>query len=274
MSIIGKMVKSSRGILLHTENYIIKDAKANLLVIHGLNEHCGRYKHVASALNEIGVNVYTFDLRGHGQSQGESSFVNDVDEYREDVENVYRTIPKNIPLFILGHSMGGMIAVKFLLFNEKTQVSGVILSAAALEVGADITPLTQKVVGFLGKLAPKLKTVKLDPTSISRDPLEVEKYVTDPLIQLDGAKAGLALALLTEIKSLKTQFKNFTYPVLIMHGTADKITNPEGSKSLFQQATNKDKTLKLWDDAFHEIFNEINKKEVITFMINWIKERY
>jgi alpha-beta hydrolase superfamily lysophospholipase len=267
------MVKSSRGILLHVKNYIIKDAKANVLIIHGLNEHCGRYTHVASALNEIGISVYTFDLRGHGKSEGEPSFVKDIDEYREDVENIFRTIPKNIPLFILGHSMGGMIAVKFLLFNEKTQVSGVILTGAALEVGTDITPLTQKVVGFLGKVAPKLKTVKLDPTSISRDPLEVEKYINDPLIHREGGKAGLALALLNEIKALKQQFKNFTYPVLIMHGESDKITNPEGSKSLYQQAVHKDKTLKLWEGAYHEIFNETNKAEVIAYMVSWIKNR-
>lgn len=267
------MIKSSQGIELFSKNYLIENPKANILIVHGLNEHCLRYGHVAEALNEIGVNVYTFDLRGHGQSQGEKSFVADIDEYREDLENVYRTIPKTLPLFILGHSMGGMIAVKFLLFNEKA-VKGVILSGAALEIGEDITPITQKVVGFLGKIAPKLKTVKLDPTSISRDKDEVEKYVNDPLVSTDAAKAGMGLALLNCIKALKPRFKEFDYPVLIMHGGADKITNIKGSKSLFAQAINSDKTIKIWDGAYHEIFNEINKNEVIDFMTDWIKERF
>lgn len=267
------MIKSSQGLSLFAKNYLVDHPKANILIIHGLNEHCLRYAHVAKALNDIGLSVYTFDLRGHGQSGGERSFVSDIDEYREDVENAYRQIPKNIPLFILGHSMGGMIAVKFLLYNEKTDVKGVILTGAALEVGDDITPMTQKVVGFLGKLAPKLKTVKLNPTMISRDADQVALYISDPLISKEGGKAGLALALLNEIKSLKTQFKNFNYPTLIMHGGDDKITNPEGSKQLFAQALSPDKTLKIWDGAYHEIFNEINKNEVITYMTDWIKTR-
>ncbi|MBK9737506.1 MAG: alpha/beta fold hydrolase [Saprospiraceae bacterium] len=142
------MIKSSNGIKLYTKNYLLDQPKANLLLIHGLNEHCERYAHVAKALNSIGVSVYTFDLRGHGRSEGARSFVKNIDEYREDVENVYRSIPKNIPFFLLGHSMGGLIAVDFLTFNERTNVRGIILSGPALEVGEDITPLTKKIVSF------------------------------------------------------------------------------------------------------------------------------
>ena len=267
------MIKSSTGIKLYTKNYLVDKPKANLLLIHGLNEHCERYAHVAKALNFIDVNVYTYDLRGHGRSEGERSFVKDIDEYREDTENVYRSIPKNLPFFILGHSMGGMIAVDFLLFNERTSVSGVILSGAALEVGEDITPFTKKIVSFLGKIVPHLRTVKLDPTKISRDPAQVELYKTDELISLDGAKAGLALALLNAIYKLKKQYKLFSYPVLIMHGGEDKITNPEGSKALYNQCISKDKTLHIWEGAYHEIFNEINKDEVINMMTSWISTR-
>lgn len=267
------MIKSSHDIELYTKDYLVKNPVANLLLIHGLHEHCERYRHVAEKLNEIGINVFTFDLRGHGRSGGPKNIIKDIDEYRQDVENVYRSIPKNKPFFLLGHSMGGLIAVNFLLYHERTDISGVILSGAALEVGNDITPTTIKIVKFIGKYFPGLKTSKLDPKSISRDPGEVELYKTDPLVTKDGAKAGLGLALINAINESKKGFGSFDYPVLMMHGGADKITNPAGSQALYDQCKSKDKTIKIWEGAYHEIFNEINKQDVIEYMTFWVAER-
>lgn len=265
------MLKSSTGINLFTKNYLIAEPKASILIVHGLHEHCLRYAHVAQALNGIGINVYTFDLRGHGQSEGQKVNIKNVDEYREDLENIYRSIPKAIPFFILGHSMGGLLVTDFLLYNQRNDVAGVILSGAALEIGEEISPFLVKIVSVLGKIAPNLSTQKLDLKLISRDPLEVEKYKNDPLNYIGGAKAGLALAIMNRINEIKLQFELFDYPVLIMHGSADKITNINGSKELFERARSADKTLKIWDGAFHEIFNETNKAEVIKYMTDWIK---
>jgi alpha-beta hydrolase superfamily lysophospholipase len=267
------MIKSSDGINLFTKNYLIENAKANILIVHGLHEHCLRYTHVAEALNTIGFNAYTFDLRGHGQSEGQQANIKSVDEYRGDLENVYRSIPKNIPFFILGHSMGGLITTSFLLFNERTDVSGVVLSGPGLEAGEDLSPLLINLVSFIGKIAPNLSTQKLDVNTISRDPFEVKKYSNDPLNYLGGTKAGLGKALLDEIKVLKPKFSEFNYPVLIMHGGADKIVNIKGSKALFAQAKSADKTFKEWEGAYHEIFNETNKQEVIEYMLDWLKKR-
>ncbi|MCP9766400.1 lysophospholipase [Lacihabitans sp. LS3-19] len=267
------MLKSTGGINLFTQNYFVDKPVGNILLVHGLAEHCGRYAHVADALNKIGLNVYSFDLRGHGKSDGPRAFVKSIDEFREDVEVVYNSIPKDLPTFILGHSLGGLITLNFLMFRERTDIDGVIFSGAALEIGEDITPFTQKVVTFLAKIAPKLPTVKLDPKTVSRDLKEVEKYANDPLNYHGGTKAGLGLAMLNGINKLKSQFKDFTYPVLIMHGEGDKLANPEGSKALYSQCTSTDKTLKIWDGAFHEIFNEINKNEIIQYTTHWIKER-
>ncbi|MFZ1752018.1 MAG: lysophospholipase [Saprospiraceae bacterium] len=267
------MIKTSNGWNLFTKNYILGKAKASVLIIHGLAEHCERYAHVAKALNEIGCNVYTFDLRGHGQSTGTAALALSTDEYREDVENVYHTIPKNLPIYILGHSMGGMIALKFLVFRERKDIKGAIFSGAALEVGEDITPITKKMVKILGKIAPSFKTVKLNPESISRDPETVEAYKNDPLIYHGGAKAGLGLALLDTIKELKDQFHLLDKPVLIMHGGDDKITNIKGSEALYNTCKSEDKTLKIWEGAYHEIFNETNKNDVISFMTTWVSHR-
>jgi alpha-beta hydrolase superfamily lysophospholipase len=267
------MIKSTNGIELFTKESLVENAKASLMLIHGLGEYCERYEHVIKAFNEIGVNVYTFDLRGHGHSTGERAFVTNLDEYREDVENVYRTIPKDLPFFVLGHSMGGLIAVHFLLFNERNDVTGVILTGPALEAGEDVTRLKQQIIRFLAKVSPKIKTVKLDPNNISRSKETVAAYKNDPLIYHDGGKAGLAVALLDGIELQKSRFGEFDYPFLIMHGEADKITNPKGSKSLYAQAKSTDKTLKIWNGAFHEIFNETNQDEIIAYSVAWLKNR-
>lgn len=267
------MLKSTNGIELFTKNYIVDEAKASLLIIHGLGEYSNRYVHVIKAFNEIGVNVYTFDLRGHGHSSGERAFVTTIDEYREDVENVYRTVPKDLPFFVLGHSMGGLIAVHFLLFNERNDVKGVILSGSALEPGEDVTPLKQRIIRLLAKVSPKIKTVKLNPDDISRSKETVEAYKNDPMIYHDGGKAGLAVALLDGIEMQKKRFAEFDYPFLVMHGGEDKITNPAGSEALYAQAKSTDKTLKIWNGAFHEIYNETNQEEVINYAVAWLEKR-
>jgi alpha-beta hydrolase superfamily lysophospholipase len=267
------MLATTNGLNLYTKNYLVPNAAANVLVVHGLGEHCERYAHVAEALNGIGANVYTFDLRGHGKSEGEPVLIKNITEYREDVEAVYQTIEKDKPLFILGHSMGGLVALHFLLFGNPTDIRGVVLTGPAIKEGDDINFFTKLIVQILGRIAPKLQTVKLKPESISRDAVEVQKYITDPLVYSGGTKAGLGLALLNAISAIKPRFTAFQFPVLLMHGEADKITNLEGSKAFYAQCASQDKTLKVWDGAFHEILNETNKTEIIETMTDWIKTR-
>lgn len=267
------MLTSTDNLKLYTKNFLVANPKASLLIVHGLGEHCERYAHVAQAFNAIDVNVYTFDLRGHGQSEGERAYVKDINSYREDVETVYQTVPKDLPLFILGHSMGGLIILTFLMHTKRADIKGAIFSGSALEIGEDITPVTQKVITFLAKIAPKLKTIKLDPKSISTDPETVEKYQTDPLIYHEGVKAGMGVAMLNGINAIKPKFSAFDYPALIMHGGSDKITNIAGSKAFYEQSKSKDKSLKIWEGDYHEIFNETNRTEVIAHTVAWLKER-
>lgn len=267
------MLQVNENIQLYTKDYLVENARASVLLIHGLGEYSDRYAHVAQALNAAQVNVYTFDLRGHGHSGGTKALIKDMAEYREDTTAVYEQIPKNMPLFVIGHSMGGLIAVDFLLSKKRSDVAGVVLSGAALELGTDITPFTQTAVRWLAKLSSNVKTVKLDANKISRDPETVKLYQTDPLIYRDGTKAGLAVALLDGIIAQKKRFKELDYPVLIMHGEGDTITNPAGSQALYNQAKSADKTLKLWPEAYHEIFNEINRAEIISTTVRWITDR-
>lgn len=267
------MVQALGGIKLFTQNYFVKSPKANVLITHGLAEHCGRYAYVAESFNKIDCNVYTYDLRGHGRSEGDKAFISNFDEYRQDLEIVYNTIPKGLPIFVLGHSMGGLISFNFLQFRERPDIKGVILSGAALAVGKNINPFTQKIISILAQFAPRLPTVKLNAKILTNDPEEIEKAENDPLIYHKGTKAGLGNVLLNAILAANTHFKGFKYPVLIMHGQADTLANPQGSEDLYKQCISSDKTLKLWKGAFHEIFNETNRKEILDYTSNWLKKR-
>lgn len=267
------MIQTTNNLQLHSQNYLIDNAKASVLIIHGLGEYSGRYAHVAQAFNAIGANVYTFDLRGHGLSEGERAFVKTAHEYREDAEAAFDLVPQDLPTFVVGHSMGGLITLLFLLAHKRSNIRGVILSGAAIEAGEDITPLVVWITKLLAKIFPRLQTTKLDPKSISRDSQTVAAYAADPLVYHGGLKTGLGLALLNAINEVKGKFGAFDYPVLIMHGQADKITNIKGSQQLYEQAPSKDKTLKIWEGAYHEIFNETNRQEVIKTTADWVKER-
>ena len=267
------MLTSSDGFKLHTKNWLIDDAKASLILVHGLGEHSARYEHVAKALNGMGVNVYSFDLKGHGLSEGPRVFITDISEYRADLETVYNNTPKELPLCILGHSMGGLIVTDFLLHKARVDVKAVILTGPALEPGDDITAFKKRLIRTLNWISPQLSTIKLDPNNISRDQETVEKYIGDPLIFHGAGKASMGVALLNGIEDVKTKFNHFNYPVLIMHGGADQITNLVGSQALYDQSPSIDKTLKVWDGAFHEIFNETNQIEVIDYMTTWLKSR-
>lgn len=267
------MLQTPDGFSLFTQNNLVENAKAHVLIVHGLGEHCLRYQHVAKALNAKGFNVFAFDLRGHGQSSGERGLITNISEYLEDVKCVKANVPNHLPFFMIGHSMGGLITLQYLLDQSPFPLKGVVLTSAALEVGADITPFKQFVIKLLAFISPKFKTVKLDPTSISRDSNTVQNYINDPLIYHDAGKAGLGVALLSAIKNIKLRFSNLAYPVLLMHGTADTLTNPEGTKALYAQSVSQDKTLKLWEGAYHELFNETNQTEVIDYMTAWINER-
>ena len=258
---------------LHQNHHLSNEPKATLLLIHGLHEHSGRYNQMGELFSNHGINVYTFDLRGHGKSEGERHFVSSVDEYVNDVEQVLEKIPNDLPIFILGHSMGGLIAVNFLLQSNYSGVSGLILSGAALKPGKDITPFKAMLVKWVARFFPRLKTLPVKPELISRDPAEVEKYMNDPFIPLYGAKAGLGVALLNAMERVKERYNQITMPALIMHGSDDQLTDPEGSKIFYEKVGSKDKTLQIWDGCYHEIFNEINKQEILSFTLDWIEKR-
>ncbi|MBN2601724.1 MAG: lysophospholipase [Candidatus Marinimicrobia bacterium] len=248
------------------------ECKAIVLLVHGLGEHSSRYAHVAEFLTANGISIETYDLRGHGKSDGRRSYVNSFDEHLRDLEIFYKRVQERhtgIPIFLYGHSMGATISTLYVI-TRKTEFRGLLLSGALIKMGDDISPLLVKMSSILGKYAPRMKTTKLDSASISRDPLIVTNYDEDPLNYREGFPARTGMELIIAMNRIQIQMETITLPILIMHGSCDKITNPSGSQDLYNTISSDDKTLKMYDGFFHEIHNDPEKQKVFDDIVIWI----
>jgi len=250
------------------------DPKAIVAIIHGYAEHSDRYAHVADYLAAAGYGVLSFDLRGHGKSDGKNTHVGSFDEYLADVDIFLTRIRQSFPgkkLFLLGHSMGGAIASLYVI-TRQPDLAGLLLSGALVKISDDISPLLVKLSGFIGKILPKLPTIKLDSKAISSDPDVVRRYETDPLIYRGGIPARTGAEMNRAATRIQSDMEAIKLPVLIMHGTADRLSDPAGSQQLHDRVASTDKTLKLYPEFFHEIMNEPEKKQVLADIAAWLKQ--
>ncbi len=268
--------QTSNGLSLFEQRWQpTTEAKAVIIIIHGLAEHSGRYVHVAEYLVNHGYAVAAFDLRSHGQSDGKKTFIRSFDDFLSDVDLFLKRVRERHPnqkLFLLGHSMGGTITTLFAL-TRKPDVKGIILSSATLKLSDTISPFLVRISAVLGKLAPKLTTITIDSSAISRDPDVVKKYDTDPLVYRGGIPARTGAEFNRAIKLIQGQMELVTLPLLILAGTADRLSDPAGSQQLYERAQAKDKTLKLYDGFYHEVLNEPEKEMVLSDIVRWLEAR-
>ena len=249
-------------------------AKAMICLLHGGGEHSGRYEHVGKALNKAGYALFSFDLRGHGKTGGKRGHIPSLDEALLDIQRFIGFQKANfpdIPIFLYGHSLGGMLALAYAT-QHSDELQGVIATGAFLR--SPLWDQTAKValVKMLGSLIPGLTLpIGLDPSTISSDPAVIERYVNDPLVH-GKTSLGLAMASLNGIDLCFTHTQEIICPLLLMHGTDDRLVYASGSEEFAKLAgeTNNDVTLKLWDGLHHEIHNEPEQADVFKFMIEWL----
>jgi acylglycerol lipase len=275
-SAMGTLTGQQKVRLTYGQWYPDGDPKAVVLIVHGMGEHMGRYKHVIDTLVERGYACFAIDHRGHGQSQGTRAHIEKFTYYVDDLELLYKTAHEShptLPFFMLGHSLGGLITVHFLL-RHQDKLRGAVISAPALVIGEDASPMLKRVSHFLMRVVPKLPI--LPPTGdnmLSHDPDIDRLWKEDPLTYDGSVRVSMGNQMMIAAEAALQRLHEIRLPLLLMHGTDDKMTNPKGSELFYKEAQSKDKTIKLWDDMYHEIFNEVGKSEVIQVAADWLDQR-
>jgi len=253
-------------------------ARAVVVLVHGNSEHMGRYAHVVVALTARGFTVFNHDHRGHGKSAGVRGDVEDFGFFISDLRKLVelaRAQNPDLPLFMVAHSLGGLIALTYALEYEST-LSGLVLMSPALEFGADVSPLLKRLAGVIAAAAPLLPITpsnKQPDSVLSRDPEIQRLFDADPLCYSGDVRARYGFELLKAAEKVRNRGRNLKLPVLLEYGTDDRLVNPRASKALFERLTTPDKTLLEWKDARHELFNELEKDEVIETVMGWLEKR-
>ena len=270
------------GRALFTQHWLPNgSSRAAVALVHGYAEHSGRYTHVARHLNQHGIAVYTYDQRGFGRSGGRRAYVAAFDDLLDDLgrflTHTRSRLAENVPLFLMGHSMGGAVCALYVIERYRAahplDLAGLILSSPAVEVNPDLAPLLRKMARILGWLAPTLPTVRTPDGAISRDPAVVEQAANDPLNYNGPVLARTGAELLRASQRIQAGMHTIRLPLLVFHGTADPLTAPSASKRLHEAATSADKTLTLYDGLYHETLNEPEKEVVMSDLSAWVKAR-
>lgn len=255
--------------------------RATLVVAHGAGEHMGRYAHLVEHVTGAGIAVHGLDHRGHGKSEGARGVVDKLTDAAKDIGTLVDDVREpGVPLFLLGHSMGGPIALQHALDRPDT-LRGLILSSPALTLGSGPLPLRllarSRVVPLLiSKARPELGMLQLDHEGISTDPAEVQAYADDPLVFHGPLPARTTVEIAEFIlTTFPRRTKELRLPLLAIHGEKDPITPCIAAEDAYSRAGSPDKTLKLYPGAFHELFNEApaTRDEALTDLVAWIDGR-
>jgi len=245
-----------------------------LLLCHGLGEHAGRYGNVVNAVVTDGWAVYGLDLRGHGLSGGRRAHVDRYADLLADLDVFRRAVVArhpDLPVVLLGHSMGGQIALAYAL-DHQADLAGLVLSAPAL--AGDVVPKpVVPLLRALGRVAPRLRPAGIDVTKISKDPAVVAAYQADPLVHHGKPTLALGLGVVDQFAVLPERARALTVPLLLQHGSADVLTDPAGTRLLARTAGSADKTVLWYDGLWHEIYNEPERAQPLADLREWLAAR-
>ncbi len=246
-------------------------ARGLILIVHGAGEHSGRYEHFARFFAGKGYVVAALDHPNHGNSDGQYGHVDNFDDFLQTLAVFHRRVGSDFPgltQFLFGHSMGGLISSLYLLEHQEA-FAGCILSGPAIKT--DIQPpwIQLQLIRLLSALAPKLGVLALDPSGVSRVQAEVDRYVADPLINHGKMTARKVSELFKGMNRIQAEAGAIRLPLLVLHGGADPMTAPEGSRFLVDKVNSADKTLKIYPGLYHEIFNEPEQAEIFDEVLAW-----
>ncbi len=255
--------------------------RALIVLAHGYGEHAERYTHVAEYLTQQGYLIQSLDHRGHGETHRQQSartplgyyeqFRVLVDDLNAVVQMTHSARP-DVPLFLFGHSMGGLMAA-YAAILDPAPLQGLILSAPAIVASADV-PTAQKLIGRgLSRIAPRAGAVpRVNSKWLSRNSAVGEAYDADPKVSHTKMTARVGVEMINAGDYVLDNADKLTLPVLIMHGSSDQIVNPKASQLLYNRIRSQDKTLKIYDGFYHESLNEIGQERALADLASWLAD--
>ncbi|WP_322857830.1 alpha/beta hydrolase [Mycobacterium shigaense] len=246
-----------------------------VVLSHGLGEYARRYDHVAQRFGEVGLVTYALDHRGHGRSGGKRMLVRDIGEYTADFDTLVGIATREqhgCKCIVLGHSMGGGIVFAYGV-ERPDNYDLMVLSAPVVAAQDGVSPLLVFAAKTLGTVIPGVPAQELDVDAISRDPAVVAAYRADPLIYHGKIPFGVGRALLQVGETMPQRAPALTAPLLVVHGSADRLVPVEGSRRLVASVGSSDVELKVYPGLYHEVFNEPEQDQVLGDVVAWITAR-
>jgi len=249
------------------------ESRACLLIVHGLAEHSGRYMNLVNHFVPLGYAVYGVDHLGHGRSEGTRVHVERFEDYTVTLKTYFdmlRPWQPGKPVFLIGHSMGGLIGALYLL-DHQAELAGAVLSGPSVKVPDSAS----SAMIFMGKvfsaLLPKFGVIQLEAEGVSSDPAVVQAYVSDPLVYRGKVTARLGAELLKTMRRVTAEAARISLPILILQGSADRLVDPGGARMLYDKVGSTDKAIKIYDGFYHEVFNEPDHVRVLSDVDAWLQ---
>ena len=248
--------------------------KAVLINLHGLGDHSGLYPTLASHFPAQGIALYAYDMRGNGRSPGQRAYLRAWDEYRDDLRAFLDQVRKwevGVPLFLLGNSLGGLVVLDYAL-HYPAGLRGVIAAAPPLgEVG--VPPILMALGRIMSRIWPRFSLkVGMDLSGLARDPAVVNTVLADPLFHRRGT-ARLSTEVTAAIRRVQTRAASLSVPLLLLHGSADRMVPPEGSRRFFSRVHQTDRELREYPGAYHGLFADIGHEQVLEDVERWLGSR-
>ncbi|MBE9463269.1 alpha/beta hydrolase [Dyadobacter subterraneus] len=266
---------NDKGQTIFYRNWINDTGKPKgiVIVVHGLNSHSGYYHNFAAQLVENDYEVYAIDLGGRGESEGERYYISDYNEVIDDIDRLVNIVTcehPTLPLFLLGHSAGGVFASVYAALHQ-AKLKGLICESFAFDLPVPAFALA--FIRFLSHIIPHARLVKLKNEDFSRDQSVVDKMNNDPLLANEKQPTRTMQQLLLAGEFLKNKMSEIRLPLLILHGTADKATNPVGSQYFLDHASSNDKQLKLYEGHYHDLLNDKYNGIIVKDILRWLQDR-
>lgn len=275
MTFTEETITASDGLRLYVRRRQVESARGSVIIVHGFGEHSGRYCALTDHLISRSYSVTGYDHRGHGLSDGLPGHVESFTEYEGDLDKIIASVraqSESPTIYLIGHSMGGLIVLRYLA-RKNIAVAGAIISAPLIDVAVAVPAYKLMIARVSARMSPRMRLDnEINPSALSRDPEVGRAYAADPLVNRKVSARWFAEATraMEEVKEMAPQVSS---PLLIMHGSKDRIASVDATRKLFERIGSSDKELEIYEGFYHELFNEPEKLDVYERVTGWLDRR-